>query len=325
MQNWTVNLVESCIQPSMPGRLSPAAVVAQSGIERRTREPQVLVTGGEDGSLTAWDVRANAPALSVARAHAARIRGVAPLAAPAPDQGLGSGSGGWAVGAASSDGVVRVWDLRRASAAGSGGSGAAAGSGSGTGWLAEAATGARLTCLCAASLPGPGPGDRAGSAGARAPAAVPSASAAAAPAAQPKRKKRRLVDNAPGQQAARADTIAETRAARGSSGVSARGRAGGDSPAAARQKGKAQRVAPAPAAASAGAAAGARPVKGGGGKPKDSPQSWAADDGVRVHDGVVEFLDPPKQKAGSKQKKKARLHAKAAAFGLNPPRRALGL
>lgn len=296
--------------------------MAQSGIEHGIWEVQVLVTGGEDGSLTAWDARANAPALSVARAHASRIRGVAPLAAPAPDQGLGSGSSGWAVGAVSSDGVVRVWDLRKASAAGSGGSGAAAGSGSGIGWLAEAATGARLTCLCAAVSPGPGSGDRAGSAGARAPAAVPSASAAAAPAAQSKGKRRRLVDNTPGQEAAQAETIAEIRAARGSSGVSARGKAGGDSPAAARKKGKAQRVAPAPAAASAGAAAGAMPVKSGGGRPKDFPQLWAADDGVRVHDGVVEFLDPPKQKAGSKQKKKARLHAKAAAFGLSTPRRA---
>lgn len=130
------------------------------------------------------------------------------------------------------------------------------------------------------------------------------------------------MDNTPGQQAARADTIGESRPARGSSGVSARGKAGGKSPAAARKKGKPQRVAPAPAAASAGAAAGAMPVKGGGGEAKHSPQPWAADDGVRVHDGVVEFLDPPKQEAGSKQKKKARLHAKAAAFGLSPPRRA---
>ncbi|KAK9834995.1 hypothetical protein WJX81_002961 [Elliptochloris bilobata] len=96
---------------------------------------QVLVLGGEDGSLNAWDVRSSSPALALPRAHAARIRGVAPAAAP-------GGGGASALGAASSDGVVRLWDLRRAGSAGASGSGAGAAAAT-RGWLAEVATGAR--------------------------------------------------------------------------------------------------------------------------------------------------------------------------------------
>jgi len=252
---------------------------------------QVLVSGGEDGSLTAWDLRANAAAFSRPRAHAARIRGVAALGAPAA---AGSGGSDWLVGAASSDGVVRLWDLRRA-----GGGGAPA---SGAGWLAEAATGARLTCLCAAAAPPPP------LASAPAGAAAAGAAPAPAPAARSK-KRRRQPSDAPEGVGARAAAAAgppdSGRPSRGGLAVRSRQAAA---------PGKRKVLVPPQPGASvrAGRGGGRAAGRGRGAEPRA-----AAEDGVRVRDGVVEFLDPPRPAAGGKLKKKkkkaAALRATAAA------------
>ena len=235
---------------------------------------QVLALGGEDGSLTAWDVRASAPALCLPRAHAARVRGIAPLAAAA-------GGGAWALGAVSSDGAVRLWDMRSA------GAGAAA-QGS-AGFVAEARTGARLTSLCATAPQAAGLG---------APGSVLPAGADGGAVPRVKRNERRapLQEEVPRRVAGAAD------ASVGEPGRSGRdmpcikephGRAGSKGRAGAV---KAQQAAPLPAKA-------AVPPK---------KKRAAAEVGVLVHNGVVEFLDPPRQEAKRKKAKRGAVRGKAA-------------
>ena len=69
-----------------------------------------LLTGAEDGSIRLWNtVHGNEPALVIPRAHASRVRAVIPLSGASAD-------GPALVGSASSDGVVRIWDLQKLTA-----------------------------------------------------------------------------------------------------------------------------------------------------------------------------------------------------------------
>lgn len=234
---------------------------------------QVLALGGEDGSLTAWDVRTSTPGLSLPRAHAARIRGVAPLAAAA-------GGGAWALGAASSDGVVRLWDMRSA--------GAGAAAQHSAGFVAETKTNARLTCLCATAPQAGGRG---------APGNGLAAGADGAPAPRVKRKERRapLQVESRARAAGAADALVDEAGHSGRdapSGKEPHGRAGSKGRAGVA---KARQAAPPPAK-------GAVPAK---------KKRAAAEGGVVVRDGVVEFLDPLKQEAKRKKGKKKALRDKA--------------
>jgi protein MAK11 len=65
--------------------------------------------GAEDGCLRAWDCRTSVPALVIPKAHGARIRG---LAVAGPAGGEAPGPLPALVATASTDGVVRLWDLR---------------------------------------------------------------------------------------------------------------------------------------------------------------------------------------------------------------------
>lgn len=70
--------------------------------------------GCEDGSLRLWDARCSRPVVEVIRACSTRIKGVA--AASAASAAQGSAGGGPAdaplAATASSDGMVRLWDMR---------------------------------------------------------------------------------------------------------------------------------------------------------------------------------------------------------------------
>lgn len=74
--------------------------------------------GCEDGSLRLWDTRCSRPVVEISRAHNSRIKGVAAAGASAPGArqgGDGDDAAGQIVAAtASSDGFVRLWDMRMA-------------------------------------------------------------------------------------------------------------------------------------------------------------------------------------------------------------------
>ncbi|KAL3833664.1 hypothetical protein ACJIZ3_008400 [Penstemon smallii] len=97
-----------------------------------------LFTGGEDRSVTAWDTKSGQVAFSIEDAHSARVKGIVVLT---KDDVLGEAYMGdpYIVASASSDGVIRVWDVRTM----------------GPGKpnpIAEANTKSRLTCLAGSSF-----------------------------------------------------------------------------------------------------------------------------------------------------------------------------
>lgn len=69
---------------------------------------QVIAIGCEDGGLQLLDTRTGVIEQAIEKAHSSRIRGVA--AVPALGQSEGAESA--CVGSASSDGAVKLWDLR---------------------------------------------------------------------------------------------------------------------------------------------------------------------------------------------------------------------
>lgn len=97
----------------------------------------ILFTGGEDRCLTAWDVKSGKMAYSIEEAHAARVKGIVALTK--------NSSGDFAcddphvVASASTDGVIRVWDVRMAVK-------------DKPNPLAETDTKSRLTCLAGSAL-----------------------------------------------------------------------------------------------------------------------------------------------------------------------------
>lgn len=96
----------------------------------------MLITGGEDCIVRAWDTRSGKLAWSVANAHTNRIKGVAILGSKS-DAGEDTGGLPAMVASASSDGLLKVWDTRMVGSE----------DGAVPVPLMQAETKARLTCL----------------------------------------------------------------------------------------------------------------------------------------------------------------------------------
>lgn len=94
----------------------------------------VLFTGGEDKNITAWDTTSGKMAYSIENAHAARVKGIVVLSKSSGDSGV---EDPYIVASASSDGVIRVWDVRMADKGKP---------------LSEVNTRSRLTCLAGSSV-----------------------------------------------------------------------------------------------------------------------------------------------------------------------------
>uniref|UniRef100_M8B8Y5 Uncharacterized protein n=1 Tax=Aegilops tauschii TaxID=37682 RepID=M8B8Y5_AEGTA len=94
----------------------------------------ILYTGGEDRGITAWDLTSGKVSSRIEGAHSTRVKGIVVF----DDRNDGSESS-TLVASASSDGIIRIWDVRMI------------GSEKPTP-LAEANTKARLTCLAGTSL-----------------------------------------------------------------------------------------------------------------------------------------------------------------------------
>ncbi|KAG8385256.1 hypothetical protein BUALT_Bualt03G0023100 [Buddleja alternifolia] len=96
----------------------------------------ILFTGGEDRNVTAWDTASGKVAYSIEDAHAARVKGIVVLSKSNNDSGE---EDPYIVASASSDGVIRVWDVRMANKGK-------------PNPLTEANTKSRLTCLAGSSI-----------------------------------------------------------------------------------------------------------------------------------------------------------------------------
>lgn len=99
-------------------------------------ENGLLYTGGEDRNITAWDTNSGKVAYCIEDAHSARVKGIVVLTR---NDGAVSNDDPYLVASASSDGVIRVWDVRMAIK-------------EKPNPLAEANTKSRLTCLAGSSL-----------------------------------------------------------------------------------------------------------------------------------------------------------------------------
>ncbi|KAK9074382.1 hypothetical protein SSX86_006980 [Deinandra increscens subsp. villosa] len=95
----------------------------------------LLYTGGEDRTVTAWDTVSGKVAYCIDDAHSARVKGIVVLS---KIEGS-SEDEPFLVASASSDGIIRVWDVRMANK-------------SKPTPLAEANTKSRLTCLAGSSI-----------------------------------------------------------------------------------------------------------------------------------------------------------------------------
>lgn len=109
----------------------------------------IIVTGSEDGSVRVWDNATCQEILCISKAHATRIKALA-----LPYAASNSPAGGVAqmpelLASASSDGVVKVWALRRAAEAAAQRGSAAAEGGSDADCVCQVATRARLTVMVA--------------------------------------------------------------------------------------------------------------------------------------------------------------------------------
>lgn len=100
----------------------------------------MLVTGGEDCIVRAWDTRSGKQAWSVTNAHTNRIKGVAILESRSDTDEHSSGSP-VIVASASSDGLLKIWDTRMVGSEDR----------SAPVPLMQAETKARLTCLASSS------------------------------------------------------------------------------------------------------------------------------------------------------------------------------
>ncbi|KAG6620627.1 hypothetical protein I3842_Q057500 [Carya illinoinensis] len=110
-------------------------------------ENGVLYTGGEDRSITAWDTKSGKVAYCIEDAHSSRLKGVVVLTR---NDDTASVDDPYLVASASSDGVIRIWDVRMAIK-------------EKPNPLAEANTKSRLTCLAGSSFKSfkqPGPGSK---------------------------------------------------------------------------------------------------------------------------------------------------------------------
>ncbi|XP_050235235.1 uncharacterized protein LOC126683401 [Mercurialis annua] len=97
-------------------------------------ENGLLFTGGEDRNITAWDTNSGKAAYCIDDAHSARVKGIVVLT-----RKDGAVEDPYLLASASSDGVIRVWDVRMALK-------------EKPNPLAETNTKSRLTCLAGSSL-----------------------------------------------------------------------------------------------------------------------------------------------------------------------------
>lgn len=95
-----------------------------------------LYTAGEDRAITAWDTNSGKLAYSIGDAHPSRIKGMVVLTR---NDNEGASEDPYLVASASSDGIIRVWDMRMAAK-------------ENAKPLAEANTKSRLTCLAGSAL-----------------------------------------------------------------------------------------------------------------------------------------------------------------------------
>ncbi|KAJ4703112.1 p21-activated protein kinase-interacting protein 1-like [Melia azedarach] len=98
-------------------------------------ENGILFSGGEDRNITAWDTNSGKEAYCIENAHSSRVKGIVVLTR---NDGDGA-EDPYLVASASSDGVIRVWDVRMASK-------------EKPVPLAETKTNSRLTCLAGSSI-----------------------------------------------------------------------------------------------------------------------------------------------------------------------------
>lgn len=96
----------------------------------------ILFTGGEDKNITAWDTKSGKVAYTIEDAHPARVKGIVVLS---KNDDASSEEDPYTVASASSDGIIRVWDMRMANK-------------DKPNPLAEANTKSRLTCLAGSSV-----------------------------------------------------------------------------------------------------------------------------------------------------------------------------
>ncbi|KAE7996171.1 hypothetical protein FH972_000914 [Carpinus fangiana] len=99
-------------------------------------ENGLLYTGGEDRNITAWDTKSAKVAYSIEDAHSNRLKGIVVLTR---SDGTASGEDPYLVASASSNGIIRVWDVRMVVK-------------EKPNPLAEADTKSRLTCLAGSSI-----------------------------------------------------------------------------------------------------------------------------------------------------------------------------
>lgn len=96
----------------------------------------VLYTAGEDRNITAWDTNSGKVAHCIEDAHSTRVKGMVVLSKNTDASGA---EDPYLMASGSSDGIIRVWDIRMAVK-------------EKANPLAEADTKSRLTCLAGTSL-----------------------------------------------------------------------------------------------------------------------------------------------------------------------------
>lgn len=106
------------------------------GLVFRVWQNGLLFTGGEDKNITAWDTKSGQVAYAVEGAHPSRVKGIVVLS---KNDEASEEEYPYTVASASSDGVIRVWDMRMAT-------------GDNPTPLAEVNTKSRLTCLAGSSV-----------------------------------------------------------------------------------------------------------------------------------------------------------------------------
>lgn len=102
----------------------------------RLLQSGLIFTGGEDRAITAWDTVSGKIAYSIEDAHKSRVKGIVVLSR---DVNSGAAEDPFLLASASSDGVIRVWDVRMTNKEKSKP-------------LSEANTKSRLTCLAGSSI-----------------------------------------------------------------------------------------------------------------------------------------------------------------------------